>query len=112
MMVRKALRWVLVAPMIGLIRLYRATLSPLVGQQCRFDPTCSRYTEDAILRHGPFWGVWLGGCRILRCHPWGGMGYDPVPADPRPGWWIRRRGVEKPDATGETDHPPDTGPHH
>lgn len=78
-------------PMIGLIRLYRLVLSPLIGQQCRFEPTCSRYTEEAIRRHGPFWGVWLGTLRIARCNPWGGMGYDPVPDDPRPRWMGRRR---------------------
>ena len=81
---------ILVAPMIGLIRLYRLTLSPLIGQQCRFDPTCSRYTEEAIRRHGPFWGVWLGVIRISRCNPFGGVGYDPVPEDPRPKWWGAR----------------------
>lgn len=96
--VNKVLSW----PLIGLIKLYRLTLSPLIGQQCRFNPTCSRFTEEAIRRHGPFWGVWLGGLRILRCHPWGGMGYDPVPDDPRPGWWIRWRSKGT-DTNGSTD---------
>lgn len=112
MTVRETLRLAVVAPMIGLIRLYRLTLSPLIGQQCRFEPTCSRYTEEAIRRHGPFWGVWLGGRRISRCHPWGGMGYDPVPLDPRPRWWIKRRGLEKTAAAQETNGPDDSGPHH
>ncbi|AEO49882.1 hypothetical protein F11_17110 [Rhodospirillum rubrum F11] len=71
--------------MRGLIWLYRLFLSPLLGQNCRFDPSCSRYALEAITRHGPFWGLWLAVRRISRCHPWGGMGYDPVPDDPRPG---------------------------
>ncbi|CCG08435.1 membrane protein insertion efficiency factor YidD [Pararhodospirillum photometricum] len=93
---------VLALPLIGLIRLYRLILSPLIGQQCRFDPTCSRYTEDAIVRHGPFWGVWLGMLRISRCHPWGGMGYDPVPDDPRPRWLRRRRRPDAAPASAES----------
>lgn len=65
--------------MLGLIRLYQLTLSPWVGRDCRYLPTCSRYTMEAIERHGPLRGCWLGLMRILRCHPLGGRGYDPVP---------------------------------
>ena len=63
----------------ALIRLYRLTISPLLGPTCRYHPSCSRYAETAIRRFGPFRGTWLGACRILRCHPWTRGGNDPVP---------------------------------
>jgi putative membrane protein insertion efficiency factor len=66
--------------LIGLIGLYRLTLSPWVGQGCRFSPTCSVYAREAILGHGAARGLWLMARRLSRCHPWGGSGYDPVPA--------------------------------
>ncbi|MCH7571598.1 MAG: membrane protein insertion efficiency factor YidD [Planctomycetes bacterium] len=66
-------------PLIFLIRLYQASLSPLMGGQCRFMPTCSQYAIDALQTHGAIHGSWLTLRRILRCHPLGGMGYDPVP---------------------------------
>lgn len=66
-------------PLIFLIRLYQAGLSPLMGGQCRFMPTCSQYGIDALQTHGAIRGSWLTLRRILRCHPLGGMGYDPVP---------------------------------
>ena len=65
---------VLVAP----IRFYRLFISPLFPPACRFEPTCSRYTEQAIERYGLFRGSWLGMKRIARCHPWNPGGYDPV----------------------------------
>ncbi len=65
--------------LIGAIKLYRLTLSPWVGQGCRFMPTCSVYAEDAIGAHGAARGTWLTLRRLLRCHPWGGSGYDPAP---------------------------------
>lgn len=61
------------------IYIYRATISPLIGPSCRFTPTCSRYAIDALKKHGPFKGLYLTIRRILKCHPWGGSGYDPVP---------------------------------
>ena len=64
---------------IGLILLYRITLSPYLGQACRFEPTCSRYAIGAIRRHGVVRGVWLTARRLARCHPFGGCGHDPVP---------------------------------
>ncbi len=67
-------RWL----MIQIVLLYRVTLGRLVGGQCRFQPTCSQYAIDAINKYGAFRGVWRGFRRILRCHPWGGKGYDPA----------------------------------
>ncbi|MDE5940710.1 MAG: membrane protein insertion efficiency factor YidD [Muribaculaceae bacterium] len=58
---------------------YRGAISPLLPRSCRFTPTCSQYAIEALRRHGPVRGVWLTLRRILRCHPWGGSGYDPVP---------------------------------
>ena len=65
--------------LIGAIRLYRNTLSPFIGQQCRFEPTCSHYGEEAIEKHGALRGSLLTVWRILRCGPWSKGGYDPVP---------------------------------
>jgi len=69
----------LAALLIGCVRFYQWTISPWLGPRCRFDPTCSEYTVAAIRRFGPLRGSWLGFRRILRCHPWGATGYDPVP---------------------------------
>ncbi|MEQ8623561.1 MAG: membrane protein insertion efficiency factor YidD [Vicingaceae bacterium] len=64
---------------ILIVRLYQLTISPLLGANCRYSPTCSAYAIEAIQVHGPFRGGWLGLKRIASCHPWGGHGYDPVP---------------------------------
>ena len=61
------------------IKIYQILISPLLGPSCRFTPTCSQYTIEAIQKYGPLKGAWLGFKRILRCHPWGGCGHDPVP---------------------------------
>ncbi|MFN4288723.1 MAG: membrane protein insertion efficiency factor YidD [Brevundimonas sp.] len=63
-------------------RAYKVTLSPLIGQQCRFLPTCSDYAAEALIRHGPARGGWLALKRLCRCNPFGGSGFDPVPPDP------------------------------
>ena len=67
--------WLLSLP----VRVYRAVFSPWVGHNCRFEPTCSRYALEALEKHGALRGGWLMVRRVLRCNPWGGMGYDPVP---------------------------------
>lgn len=61
------------------IRFYQLCISPLTPPSCRFTPTCSQYAIEALRKHGPIKGLWLAVRRILRCHPWGGSGYDPVP---------------------------------
>ena len=61
------------------IKLYQILISPLIGPNCRYHPTCSQYSIEAINKHGPFKGTWLAIKRISSCHPWGGSGHDPVP---------------------------------
>ena len=65
--------------LIGVITLYRLSVSPLLGTNCRFQPSCSAYGIEAITRHGALKGGWLTVRRISKCHPWGASGYDPVP---------------------------------
>lgn len=62
-----------------LIRFYQLFISPLLGSNCRYTPTCSQYGMEAIRKYGPFKGIWLTLKRILSCNPWGGHGHDPVP---------------------------------
>jgi uncharacterized protein len=69
----------LAIPLIVLIKIYQLLVSPLFPPTCRFSPTCSHYTLEALKKYGILKGVWLGFRRIIRCHPWGGSGYDPVP---------------------------------
>lgn len=64
---------------LGCVRAYQLTLSVWVGRECRFQPTCSNYCIDAVQRHGVFKGLFLTVGRLLRCHPFGASGYDPVP---------------------------------
>ncbi|MBR5652711.1 MAG: membrane protein insertion efficiency factor YidD [Prevotella sp.] len=73
--VKRVLVWLLLLP----IRFYQVCISPLTPPSCRFTPTCSEYARQALVKHGPFKGLYLAIRRILRCHPWGGSGYDPVP---------------------------------
>jgi len=65
--------------LIGIIRFYQVAISPLTAPTCRYAPSCSAYAREAIEVHGAVRGVWLALRRVLRCHPWGGHGYDPVP---------------------------------
>ncbi|MBU3676859.1 MAG: membrane protein insertion efficiency factor YidD [Chitinophagaceae bacterium] len=65
--------------LLFLIRMYQGVISPWLGpSKCRYTPTCSEYTREALLKYGPLKGTWLGIKRISRCAPWGGHGYDPV----------------------------------
>ncbi|RYY30728.1 MAG: membrane protein insertion efficiency factor YidD [Chitinophagaceae bacterium] len=66
-------------PFIALIKIYQWVISPLLGPQCRYTPTCSNYALQAFQKYGLFKGFWLSVKRISRCHPWGGHGEDPVP---------------------------------
>ncbi|WP_010528758.1 membrane protein insertion efficiency factor YidD [Thermophagus xiamenensis] len=61
------------------IKIYQWTISPMIGPSCRYTPTCSTYSIQALKKHGPIKGLWLAIKRILSCNPWGGSGYDPVP---------------------------------
>ncbi len=65
--------------LIGLIRVYQYAISPLLGRSCRYVPSCSEYTAEAVGKYGVVKGGWLGAKRICRCHPWHPGGYDPVP---------------------------------
>jgi uncharacterized protein len=65
--------------LVAIIRIYQVALSPYFGQQCRFSPTCSQYTIEAINKHGAFVGLAYGVRRIGKCHPWHSGGHDPVP---------------------------------
>lgn len=64
---------------IGAIGLYQVVLSPILPSACRYLPTCSHYSQEAVQQHGTVKGIWLSLKRLARCHPWGGKGYDPVP---------------------------------
>lgn len=72
---KKAIGWL----MIILVRFYQLAISPYLRPSCRYTPSCSAYFIGAVQKYGPFKGGYLGIKRILRCHPWGGHGYDPVP---------------------------------
>lgn len=73
--IKKAINWVL----IFLVRFYQYGISPIFPPSCRYTPTCSNYSVQALKKHGPFKGGWYALKRIASCHPWGGHGYDPVP---------------------------------
>ena len=68
-----------VKPLIAIIKSYQKWISPLLPARCRYQPTCSQYCIEALSIHGLFKGFFLGIRRVLRCHPWGGSGHDPVP---------------------------------
>ncbi|MEA3638385.1 MAG: membrane protein insertion efficiency factor YidD [Lamprobacter sp.] len=85
----------------GLIRAYQWVLSPVLGNHCRFYPTCSQYAIEAVEHHGVLRGGWLGIRRLLRCHPWHPGGVDPVP---RPG----KQSSKASDADAKTSSPSPT----
>ncbi|NDE10679.1 MAG: membrane protein insertion efficiency factor YidD [Chitinophagia bacterium] len=70
---------ILSLPFIFLIKLYQLIISPWLGNQCRYSPTCSQYGIEALRKYGPIKGLWLTLKRIARCNPWGNHGHDPVP---------------------------------
>lgn len=72
---KKVLIFILLLP----IKFYQLFISPMTSSACRFTPTCSEYAAQALKKHGPIKGLFLAIKRILRCNPWGGSGYDPVP---------------------------------
>ena len=76
-------------------RAYKVTLSPWIGRQCRFLPTCSDYAAEALIVHGPVRGGYLAVRRLCRCHPFGGRGYDPIPPGP-PGLSAEGAGKQEP----------------
>ncbi|MEM1330721.1 MAG: membrane protein insertion efficiency factor YidD [Planctomycetota bacterium] len=78
-MIRGAFAWLAQKAAFTVIFVYRCTLAPLVGGQCRFEPSCSRYTEQAFKKHRPVRAFLLSVKRLLRCHPLAKGGYDPVP---------------------------------
>lgn len=75
----KIIKKILISPFLAIIWVYQNMISPFTPKTCRYEPTCSHYTKQALKKHGVFKGSWLGIKRIFSCHPWGGSGYDPVP---------------------------------
>ena len=73
------LKKILIFPFVFLVRIYQTIISPLTPGTCRYQPTCSHYTVEALKKHGLFKGGKLAIKRIFSCHPWGGSGFDPVP---------------------------------
>ena len=64
---------------LSIIYIYQNLISSLIPARCRYTPTCSQYSKESIKKHGPFKGIVLTFKRIIKCHPWGGSGYDPIP---------------------------------
>ncbi len=77
---KERLHKIAVFPFVMIIRFYQIFISPLLGPSCRYSPTCSAYTLEALKLHGIFYGSWLSLKRIFSCNPWGGCGFDPVPS--------------------------------
>jgi putative membrane protein insertion efficiency factor len=73
------LRSILIYPLVLLVRFYQLAISPYTPSSCRYEPSCSQYTIEALKKRGVIVGLWLSLKRIFSCHPWGGSGYDPVP---------------------------------
>jgi uncharacterized protein len=90
--IKLGISWILIL----LVKFYQYSISPLIPRSCRHVPTCSQYTIEALKIHGPLKGLYLGIHRILRCHPWGTHGYDPVP--PKGEW---RKKNSPTDSSGE-----------
>ena len=73
------MKGILIFPFIVLIKFYQLFISPILGLNCRFTPTCSNYAIESLKKHGLFAGMYLSLTRISKCHPWGDSGHDPVP---------------------------------
>jgi putative membrane protein insertion efficiency factor len=71
-------REILISPFVLLVKIYQGAISPFLPNACRFTPTCSQFMLEALHKYGLLKGGWMGIRRILRCHPWGGHGHDPV----------------------------------
>lgn len=89
---------------VAVLKAYRAVISPLYGDVCRYYPSCSHYTLQAIQHHGVARGVWLGTWRIARCHPWAEGGIDDIPADRHEKYAITRFGFVVPNAQLANSH--------
>ena len=74
------MRGILIFPFVFLIKTYQFLISPIIGKNCRFNPTCSNYALEALKKHGLVLGMYYSIIRISKCHPWGGSGHDPVPS--------------------------------
>lgn len=74
------MRGILIFPFVFLIKIYQFLISPIIGKNCRFIPTCSNYALEALKKHGLVLGMYYSIIRISKCHPWGGSGHDPVPS--------------------------------
>lgn len=74
------MRGILIFPFVFLIKIYQFLISPIIGKNCRFNPTCSNYALEALKKHGLVLGIYYSIIRISKCHPWGGSGHDPVPS--------------------------------
>lgn len=74
------MRGILIFPFVFLIKIYQFLISPIIGKNCRFNPTCSNYALEALKKHGLVLGMYYSIIRISKCHPWGGSGHDAVPS--------------------------------
>lgn len=106
------MKWLL----IGFIKLWRAVISPLYGNVCKYYPSCSAYGLEAVRTHGALKGSWLTANRIVRCNPWSHGGYDPVPGTPAAAQWAREQRAARtppgspPDSCESTANVGETGP--
>ncbi|MCD7969423.1 MAG: membrane protein insertion efficiency factor YidD [Alistipes sp.] len=76
---KAACKAIAIFPLIALVRFYQYCISPFIPKVCRYEPSCSVYAVQALRKYGPLKGSYLAARRIIRCNPWGGHGYDPVP---------------------------------
>ena len=74
------MREIIIFPFVFLIKIYQFLISPVIGKNCRFNPTCSNYALEALKKHGLILGMYYSIIRISKCHPWGGSGHDPIPS--------------------------------